>query len=163
MTTTRQRLRQVVDWRATFWAGFLGGLISLGTNMVLTHLNLGSPWIFLRMVASIVLGEGSLLPPSYSQFNIILVGIIVHLLLSGLFAALLTIIIHRWGLLVGILGGAAFGLALYTINFSLMSIFFPWFFPLQNWMFALSHVLFGALVGGIYEMLEVEIFVPAEK
>ncbi len=163
MTANRQRLRQVVDWRATFWAGLLGGLISLGTNMILTQINLGSPWVFVRMVASIITGEGALLSPTDNEISLLLIGVLLHLILSGVFAAWLTIMIHRWGLLVGIIGGATFGFALYTINFTLMSYFFPWFYPLQNWMFALSHVLFGALVGGIYELIEVEVFGPVEE
>ena len=131
--------------------------------MLLTQFILGSPWIFVRMVASIVLGEGALLPPAENQATVFLVGLILHLILSVAFAAVLTIIIHRWGLMVGILGGASFGLALYSINFSLFTFFFPWFYPMQSWMFAVSHVFFGALVGGLYELIEVEVFVPVEE
>lgn len=162
MKNARQTLRQVVDWRATFWAGLLSGAISLALNMFLTQFMLGSPWIFIRMVASIVMGAAVLPPPSTFELPLFVVGLIVHLILSIGFAAILTTIIHRWGLLVGIVGGALFGVGLYGINFFLVSYFFPWFYILRNWMFALSHLVYGALAGGIYELLEVEEFVLVE-
>ena len=71
--------------------------------------------------------------------------------------------LHRWGIIVGIIGGAIFGLALYLINFYTLTYFFPWFFPLRSWMMMLSHVIYGATAGGVYEALEVEEFVPLEQ
>jgi hypothetical protein len=53
-------------------------------------------------------------------------------------------------------------LAIYAINFFAISYFVPWFFPLRSWILLLSHVLFGALAGGIYELLEEEEFVPVK-
>ncbi|MFN8449032.1 MAG: hypothetical protein U0521_10670 [Anaerolineae bacterium] len=46
----------------------------------------------------------------------IVVGVIVHYVLSFVFTLIITIVIHRWGLVVGIVGGALLGLALYGIN-----------------------------------------------
>jgi len=163
MENTKKRLKQIVDWRATFIAGFVGGLISYLLNILLTRISLGSGWLFIQLSASILLGEKAL-HSEYDQFLIILLGFLIHIALSMIFAAILTTIIHRWGLVVGIIGGAAFGLGLYVINFYLLSYFFPWFYPLRTWIFVLSNVLYGAIVGGVYELLEVEkyIFVTSE-
>jgi hypothetical protein len=68
-------------------------------------------------------------------------------------------IVHRWRMLVSVLGGALFGLALYLINFFTFTTFFPWFYPARNWPFAAVHILFGAVAGGIYELLEKDVFV----
>jgi hypothetical protein len=113
-----------------------------------------------RRVAAIVLGEGVLPPPATFDLTIFLVALLLHLFLSVIYALVLAFIIHRWGLIVGIVGGALFGLALYVVNYYTFSIFFPWFFPVRSWVDVLSHMLFGAVAGGVYEALEVEEFVP---
>lgn len=163
MSQATARMRQVVDWSAAMWAGVISGIIFLMVNLLLTAYTLGSPWIVVRVLASVVMGNRVLPPPASFDITIFVVALIVHLVLSVLFACLLAIVIHRWGLIVGIVGGALFGLALYGINFYSFSYFFPWFFPFKSWMMVVSHVVFGAAAGGIYEALEVEEFVPVEK
>jgi hypothetical protein len=162
MGQTTVRMRQVVDWSAAIWAGVVSGIIFLLVNLGLTAYSLGSPWIVTRILASVVMGSSVLPPPTTFDATTFAVAIVVHMILSILFACLLAIIIHRWGLIVGIAGGALFGLALYGINFYTFSYFFPWFFPFRSWMMLLSHVFFGAAAGGVYETLEVEEFVPVE-
>lgn len=163
MQTSAQRLRQVVDWRAAAWAGLASGVFSLVVNSVLTASTLGSPWLFVRMAAGILLGESVLEEGPNPTLGTLLAGVLVHLALSLAFAALLAFIIHRWGMAVGVLGGAVFGLALYGINIFGLSILFPWFYGLRNWMMLVSHVVFGALAGGLYELWEVEKFEPVEE
>ena len=162
MGQSNVRMKQVVDWSAAVWAGLISGIVFLLANMVLTNVYLGSPWVIVRLLASIVMGPGVLPPPATFSVSTFLVSLIVHVPLSIGFASLIAIVLHRWGLIVGILGGAAFGLALYFINFYTFSFLFPWFFPMRSWIMAVSHLLFGALAGGIYEALEVEEFVPVE-
>jgi len=163
MSQTSTKMRQVVDWSAAVWAGLISGIIFLLVNMLLTAVYLGSPWVIVRLIASVLMGKGVLPPPATFDPAIFIVSLIVHIPLSIGFSCLLAIIFHRWGLVVGILGGALFGLALYLINFYTFSLVFPWFFPMRSWIMALSHIIFGALAGGIYEGLEVEEFVPAEE
>jgi hypothetical protein len=92
-----------------------------------------------------------------------IVAIIVHFALSIIYALVLAFIVHRWGLLVGIVGGALFGLALYLINFFTFTYFFEWFYPARAWPFSVVHILFGAVAGGIYELLEKEVYVVEEQ
>jgi hypothetical protein len=162
MGQAKVRMRQVVDWRAAVWAGIISGIIFLMVNMILTAVYVGSPWVVVRLIASVVMGTRVLPPPATFDATIFIVSLAIHLPLSVGFACLIAIVLHRWGLIVGILGGAVFGLALYFINFYTFSFFFPWFFPMRSWIIAVSHILFGALAGGIYEALEVEEFVPVE-
>jgi hypothetical protein len=155
--------RKLVDFRAVFWAGILSGLVFLVVNMLLSLFILGTPWIFVRMVAALVLGQEVLPPPASFDAGIFILAVGIHLLLSLLFTAILAVIIHKWGLAVGIIGGALFGLALYAINFYTFSFFFPWFFSLRSWIILLSHVFYGATAGGLYEALEVERFERLES
>jgi len=162
MSPAKIKMRQLVDWRAAIWAGLISGLVFLIINMLLTKFFVGSPWVSVRLVASIIMGERALPPPASFDLSILLTALAVHLPLSVAFAGVIAVVLHRWGLLVGIVGGAIFGLALYAINFYTLTFFFPWFFPMRSWIMAVSHLIFGACAGGIYESLEVEKFVPAE-
>jgi hypothetical protein len=150
------KLRQVMDWSAAVWAGVISGIIFLALNMILTALYAGSPWIPVRLAASIVMGKSVLPPPASFDPVIVIIAFIVIVILSIAFACLIAGILHRWGLIVGIIGGAMIGLGVYIISFYAISYFFPWFFPMRSWIMLLGYVLFGATAGGIYELLEVE-------
>ena len=163
MTNARRRMKQLVDWRAAIWSGVISGVVFLVVAMALTAAYVGSPWVMTRLIASVILGKGVLPPPASFTVGTFLASAVVHGVLSVGFACLIAYVFHRWGLIVGILGGALFGLALYFVNFYTVSFFFPWFFPMRSWIMAASHVVFGALAGGIYEALEVEYFVPVEN
>ncbi|MDZ7291080.1 MAG: sodium:proline symporter [candidate division KSB1 bacterium] len=162
MSLPKIKMRQVVDWRAAVLAGIFSGIIFLAVNMLLTNLYVGSPWVVVRLTASLVMGTDVLPPPATFDVTIFIVALVVHFVLSIIFASLIAIVFHRWGLLIGILGGAAFGLVLYAINFYTITFFFPWFFPMRSWIVAVSHLVFGACAGGFYEAMEVERFVPVK-
>jgi len=162
MATSSPRLRQLVDWRAAFWAGLIAGAIFLLVNLFVTPLVIGgNAWVMVRLFASILMGEGILAPPATFDAAALLIALITHFVLSIGYALLIAYIIHRGGLIAGFIAGALLGLALYSINFYTLTFFFPWFFAMRSWVFVATHLLFGALVGGIYEALEVETFVPA--
>lgn len=163
MATSSRRMRQVVDWRAALWAGLIAGAVLLVLNMVLITVVIGgNGWIFIHYIASLVMGEGVVAPPITFDPLVTVVALVVHFALSLIFALILAIIIHRWGLLVGIVLGGVFGLALYAINIYALTVFFPWFFAMNHWTYIVAHIVFGAVAGGVYEALEVERFVPAE-
>ncbi|NNF43440.1 MAG: hypothetical protein HKN62_10425 [Phycisphaerales bacterium] len=155
-------LRQLVDWSAAFWAGVAAGVIFLGLNVYAAPAVIGgNGWSFIRLLAAPVMGDGVLAPPASFDAAIALVGLGVHLVLSVAFALLLAIVIHRWGLLVGMLGGALFGVALYGIVVYTASLLFPWLLTLQSPLLLATHVIFGIVAGGVYETLEVEEFAPS--
>lgn len=158
------RTRQIVDWSAAFWSGLVAGSIFyLSSLFVLPHLVGGNAWIILRMFASVLLGESILAPPATFDLGAFLAGAGLHLALSVLLTLLLALIIHRWGLLVGFLGGAMFGLAVYAIHMYTLTLWLPWFYILEGTPFAVLHMIFGALAGLVYEALEVEEFVPVNE
>ncbi|MGH2536328.1 MAG: hypothetical protein ACRDHL_02920 [Candidatus Promineifilaceae bacterium] len=160
----RAGVRQLLDWRAAIWAGLIAGAVLLIVLLVGYPLFTGgSPVIVLRYISSLLLGDEVLLPGEGSDAAVVVVALIVHFVLSVLFTLLLAFIIYRWELVIGILGGALYGLALYAINFFLLTNVFDWFAPARSLPFALALVLYGAVAGGVYELLEDEVYVPAEN
>lgn len=146
--------RNLLDLKAVFWAGILSGLAYILTSMVLSWIFFGTPWSSLRIAASLVMGSEVIFPLSSLDLTVLLVGVLIQLGLALLYTLFIAFIFHRGGLLVGILGGAAMGLALYAINYNNFSAFFPWIFPLRHWILLVSHIVFGALSGGLYELFE---------
>ena len=164
MTVNPPAMRQLVDWSAAVWAGLIAGTFFLLLILLVTPMVAGgNVWVVLRLLASVVLGSGVLAPPATFSLSALLAGLITHYILSLGYASLLAYIIHRWGLIVGLVGGALLGLALYALNFYTLTFFFPWFFAMRSWPVVLSHIIFGAVAGGVYESLEIEEFVPVDR
>jgi hypothetical protein len=161
MNKAKIRIRQLVDWRAALWAAFLSGwAFFLLTLFALPRVTGGNAWVMTRFMASLSLGQEILPPPPSFDAGALMAAILTNFILTLFFGLFVAYVIHRGGLLLGILGGAILGLAVYTINFYVFTYFFPWFFPLRGWATAFNHVVLGALAGGIYEWLEIEKFVP---
>jgi len=157
-------LRQLVDWRAAFVAGLVAGTVFLLINLfVVSGGGHGGPWVMIRLWASVLMGNTIVAPPATFHAGALVAALVTHFALSIGAAALLAVIIHRYGLWVGIIGGAAYGLALFSINMYTLAYFFPQFLLLNGLPFMGAHVVFGALAGGVYEALEVERFVPVDE
>jgi hypothetical protein len=139
-------------WRAVPIAGLAGGLAYLLVTVILTPALVGgSSGLTLRYSAALLLGPGALVEAGITPLA---VGLLVHLALSVLFALIIAVVVHRWGLWVGILGGAALGLALYGINLYFMTRVFDWFRAINTPVLLLAHLVFGAVAGGVYEALD---------
>ena len=157
-------MHQIMDWRAAVIAGLLAGALALMLRVLLWVLVTGgSFWAPFYQLAAILLGPESLAPVDAPHMGVVAVGVLMHMALSLVYALLLAFIIHRWGLVVGIVGGALFGLAIYIINYYTFTYLFPWFFPLRSWLVLATHIFFGATAGGIYEALERDIYVLDES
>ncbi len=165
MSNPPVKMRQLVDWSAALWAALIAGTIFLIINLFVVPQFMGGAnhWMMLRYFGSIVLGSQVLAPPATYDGTVLIAALITHYVLSIGFTLLLAYIIHRWGLLAGIVLGGLFGLGLYSINYYTVTTLFPWFFALAGTPMAVAHAVFGALAGGIYEGLEVEEFVPVEE
>lgn len=148
-------LRRNMAWHAVPIAGLAGGVAFLLTLYPLTALLLPIDGnIMLRYFSSLVLGEAALVD---ERLLVLGVGLLVHLALSVLMAFVIGVVVHRWGLWVGIIGGAVLGLSFYGLNTSLFTRilgWFAWFVAVDHAVFAISHVVFGAVAGGVYEYLD---------
>lgn len=155
------KVKLIMDWKAAIWAGLISSIVFYLINIFIIPLILGgNMWIIIRLFSSIILGEEILAPPATYDLYALITSIGINFILSVAFTFLIAFVLHKWGLLTGIIGGALFGLAIYAFNFYTLSYFFPWFFALSSWPFVVAHLIFGATAGGIYELLEVEEYVP---
>lgn len=147
------QLRRQVAWPAIPIAGVAAGTAFLASQLLLSAVVLDTDPLFsLRYIAALVLGSNTLT----DDFTIgtAIVGLGVHYLLSLLFTLVIAIVIHRWGLLVGVVGGAVLGLSLYLINLYTLTSFVEWFFAFNSTVLLVSHVIFGVVAGGVYESLD---------
>lgn len=157
--TSNIRLRQVMDWRAAVFAGLIAGAIFLVSLLIIYPVATGgSPWILLRMIAAVVLGQGALTPINAPSGSVAVVAVLLHFVLSLLYTLIVAFVVHRWGVLLAVLVGGLIGLAIYLINVFTFTIFFDWFTLAREWPFLVVHILFGAVAGGIYELLEKDIY-----
>ena len=142
------------DWRAAMIAGVIAGLVFLLVNMALAGQLLGNAQLPLQLAAALLLGPEVMPPAVGLDGSVFMTGFGVHLVLAVAFTCLIAFCLHRWGIWVGIFGGALFGLALYAINYYFVADFIAGFAALRSWLMAVSHVIFGAVAGGLYEFLE---------
>lgn len=163
MTSLRTHVRHLMDWKAAVIAGLIAGAIFLLVLLVAYPLATGgTPWTVFRFIGAIVLGESVLPPPTTFDAGVVITAVLLHFILSVIYTLVLAFIVHRWGIVISVIGGALFGLALYLINFFTFTMLFPWFYPARAWPFSLVHILFGAVAGGVYELLEKDVFVIEE-
>jgi len=145
-------IQRNVMWRAIPFAGLIAGTVFLLLNMVLSPMLLQiDATIILRYFASLTMGTSALVADNSS---FLIVGLLTHYALSILFTLVIAIVVHRWGLGVGIVGGGILGLSIYGINLYAGTLIFEWFFAINNPLLAISHIVFGAVAGGVYEMLD---------
>jgi hypothetical protein len=141
-----------VTWRAVLFAGLVAGTLFLVADLIFAPIvTKVSATLMLRYFAALVLGSKVLVQ---SGSGIIITGIVVHYVLSLVFALVIALVVHRWGLIVGIVGGAIIGVAIYGINLYTVTLLFPWFFAINSTVILLCHAIFGAVAGGVYEMFD---------
>ena len=160
MKSVRKRMRQLVDWSAAFWAGLICGGFTFILCLIFSGILVKSPWFYTRLVSSLFFGSRILITPSVFDLGYFLTGLALHLILALLIAMLIAIIVHKYGILISVVGGALIGLAVYAIGFYSFSHFYPWLIPFRSSLFMLEFIFYGALAGGLYELIEVEVFVP---
>jgi uncharacterized membrane protein YagU involved in acid resistance len=155
MTAPRDELHSVTDWRAGIWAGVIAGIAFLILEMGMVWLFMGeSPWAPPHMIAAMVLGQGVLpTPENPPTFNLLIMmtAMIIHFVLSIVYGLIGAWLVHRFDWGGGLAIGAAFGLAIYIVNFYMIApVAFPWFTMAQNWISVFAHVAFGLVLGAVY-------------
>lgn len=151
-----------VDGRAMALATLAAAAVALALYLfyVPAAVGAGDATVVLRYMASILLGDEILAPGVSFSALIVLAGLFAHLVVSGLMTWLITFVLHRWGLVTGIIGGALFGLAFFFINHYTLTFVYPHFYAMNHAAVLVVHVVFGAVAGGVYELLEHE---PSER
>lgn len=134
-------------------AGVVAGIVFAAFEMLTSALMMGAAAFFmpLRMIGAIALGPEAL-DPGYSIQTAGLAGVIVHVILSivygVVFAELATML---RGPAAFVMGGAAFGLALWLVNFYVIApMAFPWFLESSPLVQFVGHTFFFGMVLGYY-------------
>ncbi|HSJ62267.1 MAG TPA: hypothetical protein VK922_00050 [Gemmatimonadaceae bacterium] len=142
--------REGMRWGVAAMAGVVGGVILLVLQMLLEPVFVGgSPWGTPRMIAAVALGTEVLPPPETFDAGVFLTGVVLHLAMSALYGLALGAITHGMFLEMAVIMGAVFGLALYVVNFYLLTALFPWFAGSRNWVTVFSYIVFGLATGWI--------------
>ena len=143
------------DYMQAIWSGLLAGLLFLILEMIMVPLFAGgSPWGPPRMIAGILLGSEVVPPPANFQFGIVLAALVVHFILSVIYALIIAAIVHRKSTGTAMLIGTIIGIVIYLVNFYGFTYFFPWFANARNWITVVTHIVFGLASAGIYVGLE---------
>ncbi len=156
-------MKILVDWRASVLAGLVAGTLALILNLTLLPAIIGgTAELVLRYFASIMLGEG-VVNPGYDYGTITaIVAVLTHYLLSILLTMIIAFVVHSRGVVGGTIGGAILGLAIYLINMYAVTAIFYWFFTLESTIFLVLHMIFGAMAGALYEVMEREEYEVAQ-
>jgi hypothetical protein len=146
---------KALDWKAAIWAGIIAGLVYVMIVMALIMIQGMSPWGPPRMMAAMVMGK-SVLPamgePATFDMGVMMVGMMVHLVLSVILAIVLGWGISRFGLgmAAAIIVGMIFGIVVYYVDFYGFTAVFPWFAMNRSLTILFGHAMFGAVAGGVY-------------
>jgi uncharacterized membrane protein YagU involved in acid resistance len=149
-------MARTINWKAAVWAGIIAGLVFLVLEMLLVQLvGAGSMWGPPRMMAAIVIGREVLPPPATFDAGVFIIAMIVHFVLSLIYAFIFAWIVGQWQMTmtVAAIGGLLFGLVIYAVNFYGFTAVFPWFAEARNWITILAHAIFGLTLGVVYEPL----------
>lgn len=149
-------MANTIDWKAAIWAGIIAGLVFMILEMLLVQLvGEGSMWGPPRMMAAIVMGREVLPPPATFDAGVFIVAMLVHFVLSLVYALIFAAIVSRWPMPTtgAAIGGLVFGLVIYAVNFYGFTVLFPWFAEARNWITILAHAIFGLTLGLVYEPL----------
>lgn len=146
-----------LNWGAAVGAGIVAGVIATGVQIALWWAFLDAlPWILYRdarLTAAILMGQEVLPPPVTFDWNVIIVATFIHFVISIAYSLTLACLISRLGIALSLLAGSVYGLILYGINMYGVTLIFPWFSEVRDWITILTHVVFGISIAGTYKTL----------
>jgi uncharacterized membrane protein YagU involved in acid resistance len=147
-----QRALGGVQLRPVVIAGMTAGVAFLMIEMAMLMMMGQSPWGPPRMMGAIVLGQSALTPPD--TFNMVVVGVamMLHLVLSIVYAFIFALIAGRLNMGAALAVGAVFGALIYAINFYGFTALFPWFAMARGTGSIAGHIAFGAILAFVYKL-----------
>jgi hypothetical protein len=156
MAEPRAGYRQVFDVRAAFVAGIVGTLVFAIAMMGLDAKFSGSPWVTVRSAASLISGDAAFAQLDRFDFGANAPGWLVYIAVGLILAYVIALLLHRFGLIAGIIGGGILGFSAYVLLYFvvLKNLNNESLTSLTRWTLEVGHVLYGAVVGGVYEWLE---------
>jgi len=150
-------MRISIDWRAAIYAGVAAGILASMAQIILWwafgHVLSGMLFRDARLAAAVIMGRAVLPPHTAFGWQVMAIATLIHFELSILYGLGLAVFIARCGLLLALLAGVAYGLALFFINMYGFTSLFPWFAAARDWITLVTHAVFGISVAGVYKIL----------
>lgn len=141
-----------VQLKSVVIAGLVAGVAFLMIEMAMLMMMGQSPWGPPRMMGAIVLGQGALTPPDTFDMVVVGVAMMLHLMLSVVYALIFALIAGRLSLGPALAVGAVFGAAIYALNFYAFTALFPWFAMARGMGSIVGHVVFGVILALVYKL-----------
>lgn len=136
--------------------GLLAGMAFILFELIMAAIIGPSAVMVLRAISAIVLGPGAL-EPSVNVGAAVVIGLIVHFVLSAVFGLIFSMVVWAVPSLIssdGVLLGAAaiYGLVLWIVNFYVIAPrAFPWFTEANPVVQFFAHILFyGGVLGLLF-------------
>jgi hypothetical protein len=135
-------------------AGLIAGAVYMPGRMLFaaawTPHGSGAP---LNRIAALLLGP-DVLPPQPTSFVVIGIALLIHACLSLVCGQFIAHLVRRRPPVRAALFGLAIGLAIFVLNYVVIApLMFPWFTDGAHLGTALSHMVFGAVAGGVFSLL----------
>jgi hypothetical protein len=148
-------------WRATDWtaaavSGFAAGAVLMVLDLVWSaFFSPDGPWRTSHMIAPIFTGPGSLQTSGYGfNLGVVAIALVTHYVLGIVFGLGVAALLAQFRLDltpgVALVAGATLGVALYLINFEVLTGFFPWLVALRGAETVAAHVVFGIVAALLY-------------
>ena len=146
--------KRITRWGKGAFAGVIAGMLFMTVEMGLMKVfGGGNIWDPVRLSASITLGNRAVATSTPFTFDIFFIGMMMHFLLSILYAVILGMLIRKLKPAAAILAGAGFGLLMYFFHFYGLTAFYPWVVNSRNWIVVVAHLIFGMYAAWIYSHL----------
>lgn len=140
-----------ISGKALVLAAFAAGTVFLVLELLAMRFILGThPGVLIRMIAAITQGSAVLPPPMTPDVSVTLAAVILHFVMSLVYALAFAFIAKGRSIRSATLLGAAYGLILYVVNFYGFTLLFPWFVQARDWSSIVTHVIFGGVLGALY-------------
>ncbi|HEX8873560.1 MAG TPA: sodium:proline symporter [Nitrosospira sp.] len=147
-----------LNWGAAIAAGVVAGIIATVAQIALwwVFLENALPWYLYRdarLTAAMLMGREVLPPPSTFDWKVMAIATLIHFVLSITYGLILARLISRLGVKVSLAAGVFYGLGIYVVNMYGITLIFPWFSAVRDWITVVTHVVFGLSLAGIYKAL----------
>lgn len=106
-----------------------------------------------RMIAAMALGCDVLPPPATFDLVVMMIAMIIHFMLSWVYAAVFASALGGLNTGTAVLAGAAVGLLIYWVNFYGSTAIWPWFAQARTWVSIVSHIMLGVALAWSYKAI----------
>jgi hypothetical protein len=148
-------VRHFNDAVAAGLAGLIAGTVYLLAQTTFTlFIGLQSASEPIQRIAAILLGPDAAPPPAELSLTIVGMALLIHLPLAFVYGRLIGRLVRDVRPFAAVAIGAAFGLAMYGLNFELIAPkAFSWFEASRGAITLFDHALFGAVAAAAFVLL----------